>query len=287
MSTTRQLLIFFGLAFAFTWTVGACMVFGHLRIEWSILASCGPTVAALVTNRLANGNQGAFRINCSWRRTAAAGAIGVPLVLIAFILLPALATVDAAKLNWRALISLGMYNYSTLLGGPLTEEPGWRGFALPRLQSCFGPVPASLILGTAWAAWHMPFFFYPGWTQITIPTYFLIVIPLSVLLAWAANLARFGVIPAILMHACFNTSGKYFNGLFQYAQPGSGGFLKHVPMNLTLSFASLLAMGGWLVALVLIAFTRGRLARSLEVPALTRVAAAAQHTPAHPGDSPA
>jgi hypothetical protein len=35
--------------------------------------------------------------------------------------------------------------------GPLWEEPGWRGFALPRLQAQFGPLVGTLILGVLWA----------------------------------------------------------------------------------------------------------------------------------------
>ena len=45
------------------------------------------------------------------------------------------------------------YLYSIIFGG-LSEEPGWRGFALPRLQAKFSPLVSSLILGVFWAVWH-------------------------------------------------------------------------------------------------------------------------------------
>jgi membrane protease YdiL (CAAX protease family) len=38
-----------------------------------------------------------------------------------------------------------------VLGGPLLEEPGWCGFALPRMERLHGPLLASLILGVLWA----------------------------------------------------------------------------------------------------------------------------------------
>ena len=40
--------------------------------------------------------------------------------------------------------------------GPLGEEPGWRGFALPRMLRGQGALAASLVLGAIWAAWHLP-----------------------------------------------------------------------------------------------------------------------------------
>ena len=250
------------------------MILGHLPIEVSILASCGPTIAAVVTNRLACGNYRAVRLNVSWPRTIGAGTLGITLVLAAFVVFPAVATVDAGKLNWSALASLGVYNYSTLLGGPLFEEPGWRGFVLPRLESRLSPVTSSLLLGAIWAAWHLPFFLYPGWTECPVWIYFLIVIGLSVLMTFAANLARFGVIASILMHAIFNTQGRFLQGLFANAGPGSGGFLNdlvhRIPTmggrggSISISFALLVAIGGWIAALLVIALTRGRLGYARE-----------------------
>ena len=43
--------------------------------------------------------------------------------------------------------------------GPLGEEPGWRGFALPGLQTTLSPLVSTLILGVLVAGWHVPILF--------------------------------------------------------------------------------------------------------------------------------
>src|SRR5262249_45840648 len=139
--------------------------------EYSIAASAGPLIAALITNRLAANRHPAFRFNVDWRRTVAASILGVALVVGSEVVLPATAVADVSKLGWAVFVSPASYNYSTLLGGPLFEEPGWRGFALPRLESRFGPLAGTLILGLVWSAWHVPFFWYPGWSSIPIWNY--------------------------------------------------------------------------------------------------------------------
>ncbi|MEJ2538981.1 MAG: CPBP family intramembrane metalloprotease [Gemmatimonadota bacterium] len=55
---------------------------------------------------------------------------------------------------WVVSLAVG----SVLYG--IGEEPGWRGWLQPRLQSRFSPLKATLILTAIWALWHAPFFAY-------------------------------------------------------------------------------------------------------------------------------
>jgi membrane protease YdiL (CAAX protease family) len=243
------MILFFGVAYAWGWIVYTAMVVFHATPEWTILATLGPTVAALVAHRVTAGNYRAFRLASTWMRTLGATLVGVALMVLAFVVLPAAATTDPRQLRWGALISISVYNYSTLLGGPLFEEPGWRGFALPRLEARFGPVLGSILLALLWAGWHLPLFWYPGWTTAPAWVYVLIVLGATVLLTYGTNVARFGVITPIAMHAAFNTVGKFLNGLFK----GTDGPRVDLPFELVM------ALSGLAVAVVLILVTQGRL----------------------------
>jgi membrane protease YdiL (CAAX protease family) len=105
---------------------------------------------------------------------------------------------DASTLLPHLLMTL-------VTGGPLGEEPGWRGFALPRLQSAWHPVPASVLLGVIWAVWHLPLWWIAD-VPASFGVYLVGVIPLTYLFTWVFNHTKGSVLVALLFHASLNTS---------------------------------------------------------------------------------
>ena len=83
---------------------------------------------------------------------------------------------------------------------PIAEEPGWRGFALPRLQRRYGALKASLIVGLGWAMWHAMMFVL----QRASPGQFVLltmhIVAGSVVFGWFYNRTRGSLLLAILLH---------------------------------------------------------------------------------------
>ncbi len=136
----------------------------------------------------------------------------------------------------------------SLFTGPLGEEPGWRGFALPRMQARLGAVRGAWLLGILWAAWHIPLFFLPEWRGATpIPVFasafFAWVVPFAIVMAWVSNRTRGNLAAMILMHDALNS----VVGLVAL-------HILLVPHDLYLQ-----AKIWWPLALLLIVVTRGRL----------------------------
>jgi CAAX protease family protein len=263
-----QLVLFFTLAYVISWLVFLPIILWHAPIQLIAVASFGPTLAALTTQRLSTGDYRAFAFHWMKPSTLVAAVAGAVLIVLAYVVFPALVLGDPRTLNWSILASLAVYNYSTLLGGPLGEEPGWRGYALPRLEARFGAVRAAVLLGILWTGWHLPLFLIAGWESLPLWSYGLVLIGVSIIMTWSANLARFSVLPAIVIHAAFNTVTRFLNGLFIGSQPRA-----------SLPFELVFPVSGLLVALLFIALTRGRLsyhgdAHSFEVPIAAQQAAA-------------
>ncbi len=102
--------------------------------------------------------------------------------------------------------------YGSIFGG-LSEETGWRGFALPRLQVRTSPLAAALIIGVLWALWHIPMRF--GGMQATsvsdtIVDWILLQF-LSIIYVWLYNRTRGSILVTTLIHPAMNTTGTFLN----------------------------------------------------------------------------
>jgi uncharacterized protein len=94
-------------------------------------------------------------------------------------------------------------------GGP--EELGWRGYALPRLQSRWNALVASLVLGAVWTLWHLPLWFIPGlfFADLSFTAYAIETVAGAVVFTWIYNSSGGSVLLAMLMHAAVNLAAGY------------------------------------------------------------------------------
>jgi hypothetical protein len=93
-------------------------------------------------------------------------------------------------------------------GGPLSEEFGWRGFALPKLQSRNNALTASLIVGVMWGLWHLPAFWIAGAGQYNQPVFwFMVGAPaLAILYTWVYNHTKGSLLITVLYHTAFDST---------------------------------------------------------------------------------
>lgn len=100
---------------------------------------------------------------------------------------------------------------NTLINGPLSEEAGWRGFALPRLESRFGSLISSLILGIIWACWHLPFYFIEQ--RMPFYIFIILVIVITILMTWGYNSTKGSLLITVIFHFSFNFNGAFITGI--------------------------------------------------------------------------
>jgi membrane protease YdiL (CAAX protease family) len=112
----------------------------------------------------------------------------------------------------KALLVAVEFGYAFLFGGGVSEEPGWRGFLLPRLQDRFSPLVASLLVWFPWALWHAPLDF-AGYAGSTFSTYLrarvLILVPLCIIITWVYNRCGRTILSAALFHSAFNVAPDF------------------------------------------------------------------------------
>lgn len=191
-------------------------------IVWVIFAS-SPTISAVATSAIIGGMPEIKRllagftrwnVGLKWYLAALFLVIGPLGIALAYMATGNAAPGPQPGLTIPVLIGQMII---VLLSGPLSEEAGWRGFALPRLQEKHNALTSSLILGFIWAGWHIPLYFLPGSSQakLTIPfwAYVALVVTVCAFLTWLYNNTRGSLIITVLGHFSFNLSGGVVAGI--------------------------------------------------------------------------
>ena len=220
----HPLAMYFILAIIITWLIlgpGVASTLGFFDFEFdgivlSTLGQFGPLLAALIVTGATMGSAGVrkiFRSMFNWRVKARWWAASLLLLAGLFVVAAALGMLTGGAVPYSGgalfLASLALIS----LIGSFGEEPGWRGFALPKLQQGRSAWKATLILSLFWWLWHIPFFFTLPYAIenaqqfgfiIAFGMQFLIVFALGILCAWAYNGSGGSVLMAVLMHTSWN-----------------------------------------------------------------------------------
>jgi membrane protease YdiL (CAAX protease family) len=221
-------------------------------------AFLGPIGSAFLVTAIADGRPGLrlwvgrlWRWRVSWRWYVGV-ILGVPaaLILAGIALAGGLEGVQVPPLE-ILLAYLPMLVLQMLTTG-LSEEPGWRDFALPRLQPRFGPLGGTLLLGVLWGCWHLPLFLsdWGGWPDVDVLTvvgFVAAATAFSIVLTWVFNSTGESLPMAVIAHSGVNAfSTLMWSSVFV-------GSTSHGDTAMALLVASTA------VAVVLIIATRGRL----------------------------
>jgi membrane protease YdiL (CAAX protease family) len=222
MSPVRR---YFLLAFALTWGIGGvALLVGLWLPELRPLSTSSPlyyvagysvSLAGIALTAQYAGREGLWQLGrrlLPWRSSPRwylivlfgyAAITGISLQVAALVHPTAVAV---PRWSWWLT---GLFAAIVKDPGPVGEEFGWRGFALPRLLERYSPVHASVRLGLIHAAWHLPLFFIPGMpqTQVSLPLFTLGVVAIAIFdtalyLRTGANLLL-----AILVHLLANVCG--------------------------------------------------------------------------------
>jgi membrane protease YdiL (CAAX protease family) len=218
----NDIAVFLLLAFALSWWPWPLSL---TNPQSTPMIPWGPMIAAFIVLGVTRGRASLkslladmFRWRVGWRWYALAFLLPIGITFAAVYLNAALggptpsASVFAVS---ELLLLIPSLIVTTLIAGPFTEEPAWRGFFLPRLQEKYSPLAASLIIGVVWWSWHAPLMISDPTGQRPPIQFLALTMAFSVLYTWIYNHAGRSLLLIALLHGVTNTfAGFLFRHLF-------------------------------------------------------------------------
>lgn len=225
----HPVLSFYLMSCAFFWTLlilFGTVVVGALRVDpeaqpWTvwivtILGSWMPSLSAAIVVWAIQGPEAVaglfsrllrFKLPARWY-LASLIPFGVVALAVLGYRLTGGAPEGGAPFTFNVWFNLLVVN---LLAGPTGEEPGWRGFALPRLLERYSPLKASLVLGLMWSFWHFMLWLvssgYAGTTLLVYSLFFSVsIVALNVLMVWIYQHVPDSLVPMVVAHYAFNVA---------------------------------------------------------------------------------
>ncbi len=230
----------------------------------------GPSIAGVITIALVSGKVGlrdllksALKWKVKWKWW-----------LIA-LFLPALLTIIALGINVFTGASVPPFTFIktewyllpvffliTIIGGPLGEEFGWRGFMLPNLQQKMKPWLASLFIGLVWGLWHLPQFFNPEAVHFELglarlPLYVLAEMGLATLMTFVYNQTK----GSLLLGGIIYHNADNFWGTVLLTSATMSGALGGESAGVDLQFWTISVIVTTFAALILCLVTKGSLGK--------------------------
>lgn len=209
---------FFALTFAFTWGLQLPGILAQYHLlpgdreaylPFAVLGILGPLVAATLLVWRQGGARAVkdlfagllrWRVHVGWYAAAL-----LPAVLLAVLLgLLGLAGREGPLVYAPTLSGLGV-----ALVISVTEEVGWRGYALPRLQRRFGTFGASSLLGLLWYFWHLPMFLGLAVPLDLVLVMLLYFIGASLVFTWIYNGSGSSLLLAVVAHLAAHLNNSH------------------------------------------------------------------------------
>ncbi|MCS6883166.1 MAG: type II CAAX endopeptidase family protein [Oscillochloridaceae bacterium] len=213
----HRVVTFYLLAFGFSWSgwvpqaLYARGLFPFDSPLFSLLGGLGPTLAAVavvLALRESGGLRALFRPLFRWRASPWQWVLVLgfwPLVAAIALAIGAVtgqASPDVAWFSWGSLLPV----FGAMLLAGAWEEIGWRGYALPRLQTTCPDWQLVLIMGVLWFLWHVPLMLNPASPMAALPWpgQLLFYLSLTVIYTWLYQNTAHSLFFVSVFHAMSN-----------------------------------------------------------------------------------
>lgn len=202
------------------------------------LGGFGPALAAIVLITLMGGQEGLRRLLAQafvWKVNPFLYLLVLVLPLmgtVAVIVLYALSGDTVSRLqtlaNWFSALRqhVGILGLTMLFGVVIVagEELGWRGFVLPRLQTRYSDLVASLVVGLVWGLWHLPSLwpFQPDREPADFLFFMADIVVISVIYTWLYVKSHQSLLLICLFHASYDAMVMYASATVPFLRATRG-----------------------------------------------------------------